>query len=336
MSYYLGLDVGGTKTQCLIADRQGNLVGFGCGATGNYEYEGIEPAALENRKAVEAALEDAQITLEQVGAIGMGVAGADLPQDYVMLEEAIYTPLFGTIPRSFKNDSIAGLYAGTHEASGVVVACGTGCTAAGISPTGEEARVGGLGAEFGDACTGVSLGQEGLRAVWRARDEITPPTLLTAHFLKRAGLDDVDILFDKMYNGHIHEADLDPMAKIVFDAAVDRDPTACDILRLGGLYLGAMANAVAKKLNMIDDSFDVVLAGSVYKGRSRVLINAMESVVKGVSPKALLVKSPYGSVVGALFMAYRLDNVTSDALYDKIESELPAIEQRHKVTLKVV
>ena len=217
MSYYLGLDVGGTKTFCLIANAEGEIRGFGRAGTGSYEYHGVAAAAAENATAVLAALRGAHLSLDDICAIGMGVAGADLPEDYEMLEREIYTPLFGKIPRVFRNDSFAGLRGGTRKPYGVAVACGTGCTCAGMSPSGVDARVGGLGPEFGDRCTGSSIGEEGIRTVWRARDGIVPPTLLTEKFVARSGCADAEELFYKLYRGQITYRDLQPMAKLVFD-----------------------------------------------------------------------------------------------------------------------
>jgi len=127
MAFYMGLDAGGTKTFCLIADDRGRILGFGRAGSGSYEYHGTEAAAGENRRAVEAALQSARLRLSDITAVGMGVAGADLPDDFTMLEEAIYAPLFGGIPRVFRNDAIAALRGGLRGTVGIVIACGTGC-----------------------------------------------------------------------------------------------------------------------------------------------------------------------------------------------------------------
>ncbi len=45
MNYYLGVDVGGTKTHALIADESGRAVGFAQAGTGSWEvvgYNGLE------------------------------------------------------------------------------------------------------------------------------------------------------------------------------------------------------------------------------------------------------------------------------------------------------
>ncbi|HOZ47759.1 MAG TPA: BadF/BadG/BcrA/BcrD ATPase family protein [Candidatus Hydrogenedentes bacterium] len=334
MKYYLGIDAGGTKTFCLIGDEQGHIKGFGRAGAGNYECEGVEPAAIENRNAVEAALADAGLALSDIAGVGMGIAGADLPEDYVMLEREIYTPLLGDIPRAFRNDSMAGLRGGTRKPYGIVIACGTGCVCAGVNPAGKHARVGGLGDEFGDQCSGSSLGYEGLKAVWRARDGIIGPTLLTERFVERAGCRDIEDFFYKCYRREIGLADLQPMAKIVSDAAFDGDATACDILERGGRYLGKMVTAVARQLDMGQQDFEVVMAGSVFKGRSPVLKDAMRTVIHTECPRAETVMPVFEPVVGALLMGMELGFEISEDVYQTISTELLAAEDRYKVKFR--
>ena len=334
MRYYLGIDAGGTKTFCLVGDEEGHICGFGRAGVGNYEYHGVEPAAVENRKAVNDALADAGLSLSDIAGIGMGIAGADLPEDYDMLEREIYTPLFGNVPRAFRNDSMGGLRGGTRNPYGIVIACGTGCVCAGVNRAGKHARVGGLGEPFGDLVSGSSLGLRGIQSVWQARDGIIPPTLLTQQFVKRSGCKDADELFYKLYRGQIREDDLQPMAKLVFDAALDGDLVACDILKWGGCYLGAMVNAVAAALDMQRDEFDVVMAGSVFKGSSPVLVDAMRTVIHRVSPGARTVMPVFEPVVGALLMGVELDITVTEDIYQTLSRELELAEHRYQVKFK--
>ena len=334
MRHYLGLDAGGTKTFCLVANEAGHIRGFGRAGSGNYEVDGLEPAAVENRKAVEAALADAGLGIEDIAGIGMGIAGADLPEDYEMLDERIYVPLFGDRRRVFRNDSMAGLRGGTRDPYGIVIACGTGCVCAGVNRAGNHARVGGLGEEFGDQCTGSSIGEEGLKAVWRARDGIIAPTRLTDYFVNRAGCKDVEEFFYKCYRGEIGYNDLQPMAKLVFDAAFDGDAASCDILARGGCYLGKMVTAVARHLDMCQDEFEVVMAGGVFKGSSPVLVDAMRTAIHRECPKARPVMPIFEPVVGALLLGMELDLEVTKALYEKLSEELVVAEDRYKVRFR--
>ena len=57
MKYYLGVDVGGTKTHALIADDTGQALGFATGGPGNWEgvgYDGLTRVLLECLRACAA------------------------------------------------------------------------------------------------------------------------------------------------------------------------------------------------------------------------------------------------------------------------------------------
>ncbi len=334
MSYYLGLDAGGTKTFCLVADASCRVTGFGRAGTGSYEYHGVEPAAIENQKAVQAALDDAGISLDDVAGIGMGVAGADVPEDYAMLERDIYTPLFGSRPRVFRNDSFAALRGGLREPYGIVIACGTGCVCAGANRKGEETRVGGLGEPFGDMTSGSSIGREGIEAIWRVRDNIYEPTALTERFLRRSGKATIDELFYALYREEITYADLEPMAEVVCEAAYEGDALACDLLERHGRYLGQMVNGAARRLNMTREPFTVVTAGSVFKSRSPVLVDAMRTVIHRVCPEASTAMPLFEPVVGALLLGIEQDHAIGDDEYDRLVASLAGITARHGVTFR--
>lgn len=334
MTYYLGIDAGATKTFCLVGNNTGEILGFGRGGAGNYECYGTEEASVEIKKSIDGALQSAGLTLDQISGIGMGIAGADLPEDYVMLEREIFTPLLGNIPRVFRNDSMGGLRGGTKDPFGIVIACGTGCVCAGINRSGKETRVGGINEDFGDMVSGTSIGTEGLKALWRSRDGITGPTLLTQKFLERAGCSDVDDFFHKMYYQELGYDDLQPMAKLVFDAAYEGDEIACDILEWGGRYLGKMVVGAARHLDMLHDRFDVVMAGSVFKGSSPVLKDAMTTVIHRDCPLAQPVPALFEPVVGALLLGMELDVTMTEARYEVLTASLQAAEKRFDVLLQ--
>ena len=225
------------------------------------------------------------------------------------------------------------LRGGTREPFGIVIACGTGCVCAGVNPGGQETRVGGLGEEFGDKCSGSQLGRDGVRDVWRARDGIIPPTLMTDMFIERAGASDLEDFFYRMYRQEVTYRDLEPSAKIVFDAAFAGDQAACDILESGGKYLGEMVNAIARKLNMTAMEYEVVMAGSVFKGKSPVLMNAFCTELHRVSPMAQPIMPRFEPVVGTLLMGMELVLKISDSVYANLTQSLRATEASSSIRL---
>lgn len=336
MPYYLGIDAGGTKTYCLVGDERGNVLGFGRAGTGNYEGYGLEPARVEIERAVNAALAEAGVELSDIAGIGMGIAGADVPEDYVMLERELFSPMLRDIPRVFRNDSMAGLRGGTRDGHGIVIACGTGCVCAGRNRQGKETRAGGISEDFGDAVSGSSIGLQGLHIVWRFRDGIVPFTLLVEKYLTRSGHANLDDFFYAMYREEMKPQDLEPMAPLVFAAAFEGDAQACDILEWGGRYLGDMVNAVAHLLDMKRDAFDVVMAGSVFKGNSPVLRDAMTTRIHRQCPNARMVMPLYEPVVGALLLAVEQAAPMDNAFHQTLTDSLAEAETRHGVHLRGV
>jgi N-acetylglucosamine kinase-like BadF-type ATPase len=334
MKYLLGMDVGGTKTDCIIADEHGKILSVARSGTGSYEYFGVELARKENEKAIREALKHAQLKLSDISYVGLGVAGADLPEDFVMLEKEIYTPLFKGIPRVFHNDSIAALKGGMKGKDGIVIICGTGAIAAGLSAKGETARAGGLGAEYTDAWTGQTLGQEGLRCVWRAMEGIIPPTRLTDFFVQRSGYKDAKTLFQKIYRGEMPDDLLEPKAQLVFNAALDGDSMACDILLDAGKFLGQMVNAAARKLKFKKQQIEIIMVGSVFSEGAPVLMDAMVESIRECIPNTAFKNPDFTPVIGSLLLSFESANLLTDTLMETLTEEIPFAEKKYRIQLR--
>ena len=191
-----------------------------------------------------------------------------------------------------------------------------------------------MGPEFGDQCTGTLIGEEGIRAVWRARDDIIPPTLLTDVFVRRSGCADVDELFRRLYRRELSYDAIEPMAKLVFEAALEGDAQARVILGDGGRYLAAMVNAAVRRLRMQEETFEVITAGSVFKGESPDLIDAMRADVGAECPRAKCVAPAFEPSVGALLMAFERDHALTDAVYGGLERSICGTEEQYKISLR--
>ncbi len=323
-AFFLGLDAGGTKTHCLVAAGSGRVVGFAREGCGSYEGVGVDGARVAVQNAVDEALKSAGVSLGEITAVGLGVAGADLPQDYEMLSREIFDPILEPVPYLLKNDSFACLRGGTRDSFGVVVNCGTGVIAAGRNRAGEEVRVGGLGPSFGDKTSGRDIAHEGFVAAFRADDGVERPTILAEMYVEATGTESVQDLLVKVYNGVIDPKEL-PGTEMVFQAAARGDAVAQRILAEAGKELARMGSAVINKLGMNEDVFDLVMAGSVFKGESPVLIDEMRADVHSVAPGARLVMPLFEPVVGALLLAMELGGVSAtDDVYANLRETLPS------------
>jgi len=119
--YFLGVDVGATKTHALIAEENGQVCGFGEAGPGNHEGVGYDGLAAALRTATEQALARAGLSIAQIAGAGFGVAGYDWPSEREPTLRAIRT-LGLNVPFEAVNDTIIGLLAGAPDGWGIAVA----------------------------------------------------------------------------------------------------------------------------------------------------------------------------------------------------------------------
>ncbi len=309
MGIFLGVDAGGSKTHALLLDESGAVLGFGSGGCGNHQTGGLDSALREISRAVTGALEQAQARPEQVALGCFCLAGADLPQDFRMLGKALEAQRLAQ-QVVVKNDCIAALRCGLSRAWGVAVICGTGFNAAGRAQDGREIVLPGLGAISGDWGGGADLALEVIRAVMRAWDGRGRPTRLTRVVLERLGRDSEEALLADLYNRRIPRRSLLPLAPLLFEIADGGDGVAREIVTRMGTEAGVTANALLRRLDLLDSDAEVVLSGSVFKGQGTLLVDTVRGVVRAAAPRARMVQPRLAPVAGAALLAMELAGCT--------------------------
>ncbi len=260
-THVLGIDAGGTKTVCLLADARGDIVGQGRGPGANLQAAG----ELAVEKAVHAAMEEAIGETEIVpAAIALGIAGADREDD-LRLVHAMMRRICRTTRIVVVNDALIALVAGAGDGAGIVIIAGTGSIAYGRNAENRAARAGGWGHIIGDEGSGYWIGREALAAVVREADGRGPATELTGEVLARFGLTDVKGLVQVVYDRELPRASVAALGPIVQQASAAGDAVATRILERAADELTSAARSVAERLDMRGDAFRVVLAGSVFR-----------------------------------------------------------------------
>jgi N-acetylglucosamine kinase-like BadF-type ATPase len=143
--YVLGIDAGGTKTVCYLADADGTVVGEGRGGGANLQAHG----ELEVEKVLHAVIEEAYGDRAVLpAAVCLGVAGVDRAEDDRVIRGIMRR--FGFRVRTLVvNDALVALVAGVGDDPGVVLIAGTGSIAYGVNREGLAARAGGWGYVLG-------------------------------------------------------------------------------------------------------------------------------------------------------------------------------------------
>ncbi|MEZ4589871.1 MAG: BadF/BadG/BcrA/BcrD ATPase family protein [Chloroflexota bacterium] len=298
MNYFLGVDIGNSKSHALIADENGRSVGFGSAGPGSWEAIGWASAQLVLQDIVHQAVAQAGIAKSDIAGAGFGYAGYDWPEDRPG-HEAMIASLNLSAPYALGNDTLVGLVAGAEKGWGVVVVAGTSNNCCGRNRQGQEGRVTGTGSWFGEYGGAAEIVTKAIQAVAAAWTWRGPATALSEAFVAHAGAANVaDLLAGLVRNRYRLSSSLAPL---VFDVAAQGDSAAQQIISWAGRELGSLANGVIRQLNLAEEQFDVVLSGSVYKG-GLPLIEPMRQTIQAVAPGANLVRLHAPPVVGGVLL----------------------------------
>jgi N-acetylglucosamine kinase-like BadF-type ATPase len=305
--YFLGIDIGGTKSHALIANDQGVALGFAEGPAGSYEYvgwDGLRHALHEVTDCVLASIKPAQARLsdrlsDRLSGVGLGIAGYDWPGEREPTRQAIAS-LALDAPLAFVNDTVIGLMAGATEGWGVAVVAGTGSNAHGRDREGNHGQMTGGGPVLGEYAGGDDLVTQAVFAIDRAWTRRGPETKLAEAFVRLAGAQDtLDLLEGIVLGRYTISASAAP---VVFDVARAGDRVARDLIRWAGKELASQAIGVIRQLALEALTFEVVLIGSLYKGGA-LLIDPMREAIHEVAPGARLVRLTAPPVIGAVMLA---------------------------------
>ena len=295
--YFLGIDVGSTKTHALIADESGRAMGFGASGPGNPEGVGYDGLARVLQEAADGALTMAGIGREEVAGAGFGIGGYDWPSQIPLMMGSIST-LGLDAPVGIVNDAMLGLLAGAEQGWGVAVVAGTSCNCWGRDEVGREGRMTGF-SWLGENAGAGELVRKALQAIALAWTHRGPWTCLTEAFVDLTSTKDVEGLLEGLTIGGLNVGA--SAAPLVFRVAAEGDEVAHGLVLWAGRELANMASGVIHQLSLEPLSFEVVLAGSFFNG-SPLLAETMRESIHPIAPGARLVRLHVPPVVGAVVL----------------------------------
>ncbi len=297
--FFLGIDIGGSKSHALICDDTGQAIGFGAAGAGNYETVGWDGYREALQAITGQALATAGISRSQLVAAGFGIGGYDWPVERTPIMDGI-SSLGLDCPLEAVNDTIIGLIAGASQGWGVVLVAGTSNNCRGRTPDGREAQITGNAFKFGEFGGASEIVWKAIHAVsyeWSYRG---PKTALTEAFIRYVGASDVYDLIEGLQFERYHIGI--EVAPLIFEVAEAGDQIARDIISWAGQELAASAAGVIRRLEFEKLAFEVVLVGSIFKGGSLILEPLKEGIWQ-VAPGAIFHRLKTPPVVGAVLLA---------------------------------
>jgi len=298
MKYFLGIDVGSSKTHALIVDERGQCVGFGKAGGGNHQGVGYDGTQRVMQESFAGALEMSGVDKAHIAGAGFGVAGYDFPSDREGHLKA--TSALGlSCPMEVVNDGVNGLLAGATNGMGVNVTSGSSNNCRGRNRNGKEARIVGNGWAFGEFGGGIEIVQRGLQMVNYAWIKRIAPTTLTQIFMDAVGAKNEMDLMEGLSSERYH---LFPYIAVeVIKAAQNGDTAAREVIHWTGEELGWLAVSAARQIEMENDEIEIIQSGSIFDA-GEIITKPMREIVLKHCPKAKLIRLDGPPVVGAVIL----------------------------------
>lgn len=312
MRHFLAVDGGGSKTDAVLMDETGTVLGWGRGGPVHGYYSTPEEVAASYREAVEQALGDRR--LGQV--IAAGLPGLKHAMEAVRrCAESVEQMGCGEIDTAF---------ASVQREWGMVILSGTGSFAFGLTPEGKARHFGGMGPILGDYGSAYQIGLYGLRAAFSSRWTPARRTSLEAEVPKVYDLPDLKAVFNRVYGEGLSRREIAAAARVVDEQAEAGDRVAVGCLQGAADELAALALDVVSELSMQELEFPMIGVGSVAQ-KSRLWWARLCERVLAVAPHAQPIIPRVRPVIGAALLAMKQAGIawTEELIERIIETQTP-------------
>jgi N-acetylglucosamine kinase-like BadF-type ATPase len=299
--YFLGLDGGGTKTDCVLVDASGKTLARSTAGPSNPIRAGYAKAWFTLSDAADVVLEHQHIKAGDIHGIYAGIGGAGRE----VVAKRIANFLENAFPEAavtVTTDLAITLQAAVGDGEGLVLIIGTGSAAYGRDQRGATARAGGRGPWFSDEGSAFDIGRRALAAVVRAEENRGPDTALSDRVLKWLGCSEWNRVLDWVVK---NPDDVFPRVfPLVAELGDKGDPVCEAILTNAAESLTELAASVLSRLNLNDREIPIAKAGGTV-GRSKFLDAAVDEGLNHLAPRARLIPLRMKPAEAAAHLAIR-------------------------------
>ena len=300
MAYYIGIDGGGTKTECVLGDDH-DLRARTSAPSCKIQVVGKLAAQVVVQNAIRAVCAQARVDPERVGQVCIGVAGYSGQGIAAALTAMVWE--VARIPVHVVGDHTIAMRAAFGDGPGVLVIAGTGSIAYGRDERGRMVRVGGWGPAISDEGSGNWIGRRAVSAMMRTADsgQFTALEKRIMDLLNVRRREDVATVANQK-----NLAEFAALAPDVMDAARSGDQLAIDILNQSGAELASLAEDVIRQLwpQPRADGIPVGVVGGVFRNVDEVRL-AFERSLRNRRPDAVPLRTLVDPALGALDLARR-------------------------------
>lgn len=288
-AYFLGFDGGGTKTECVIADRDGQILDRATAGPSNPLRTGYSRAWFSLSDASDILLARQKITSNDIRGVCAGVGGAGRAS----VVHKLTAFLQGSFPRAeieVTTDLDIAFESAFESRPGIILIAGTGSGALGRDSSGRRERVGGKGPWFSDEGSAFDIGRRAVQAVLLADEDRGPATALSGRLFEHLQAADWNGVLDQVTKSP--DAVFPQVFPLVAELAESGDVVSRAILSEAGTALAALVQSVAQKLGWLtaknssrstSTEIPVARVGGTH-GRSKFLDDAINAEMTRAVP----------------------------------------------------
>jgi N-acetylglucosamine kinase-like BadF-type ATPase len=297
MKYFIGIDGGGTKTDCIVTDENYNQLYSMKGGPLNLLSSSPSESSRTVMQFINACLSKLNITLAHLDCIGIGAAGAGRIEDSEKLEINLKTLLPSSINLKITTDAEAALEGAFNGKPGFILISGTGSIIWGKDQNGIISRCGGFGKILGDEGSGYMLGKKGLIAAAKEFDGRGIKSLITGLLKDKYQIQSIQDIINEVYKNNL---DIAGVAPLVLASAGNNDKAALRIIDEETEELLNLISCMIKKFNK--ENIEISFAGSLISTANVFSITLKNKLA--ASYKMIKIKEPeYPPAIGAVLIA---------------------------------
>jgi N-acetylglucosamine kinase-like BadF-type ATPase len=296
MSYYLGIDAGGSQTTCAIGDGR-VVLGRSHGTACKLSKVGEKQAREVLLSLVQECCKTAGVMTSDIEHTCIGVAGISGQKVTESMHALVSEMVSGEI--KVIGDMMIALEAAFGDAPGVVVIAGTGSIAFGRNQRGDTARAGGWGPMVSDEGSGEWIGRQAIAHAMRSYDE-GASTSLIAEILEIWRVATRDEIATRANASP--PPDFAQLFPAVIKSAAAHDSLSKEILTSAGMELARLARIVVRKLWLGPAAVNIRVSGGVITN-SQLVRDAFQNTLRSERPDVIVTFEPVEPVLGALAVA---------------------------------
>ncbi len=296
---FAGLDVGGSKSECVICTEAGVIRAWQIMESDGPHTAGRIPGLCQ---LIADTCATAGAAASDLNAIVIGMSGADTPGAAEGARQSVLSAL-PVRDVAVTNDAAPALLAATARRPAAVLIAGTGSIAYGEDAR-RSYRVGGWGPLAGDEGSGLEIARQACAAVLLAEDGRAQATALTGAALQHFRLDAPAELVELTGDFCREPRRLASFTPRVLACARDGDPVAQRITAEAAAALARLGAALVTRLKPDGRAIPLALTGGVLQGDSS-FAGAVRAGLSGMGLPVEFTSPSLPAVLGAVLHAAR-------------------------------